>query len=258
MWRATAHAEALAPVAERMLAEARIAPGQRVLDVGSGGGDMALLAAEATGPSGFVLATDATLASMDGLAARIDSMARPPPIEIREVPAEQLALEPGSFDVALARNCVMYFSDLGRALANIRRALRPGGTLVIAVYGPLEREPFHAIPIQAVAARGLPLQSVPDYVRAFSVGAEDLRSALTSAGFGKLRTRTVAVQRSYADLAAALAEMRESRSLADLLAALPAALREDAWADIEQGFGRYAGSTCLRVPGEQVVIAGVA
>jgi ubiquinone/menaquinone biosynthesis C-methylase UbiE len=258
MQRATAYAEALAPVAGCMIEEARIAPGQRVLDVGSGGGDMALLAAEAAGPSGFVLATDAVLANMAGLATRIDAMTRPPSIAIREAPAEELALEPGTFDVALARNCVMYFGDLGRALAGIRRALRPDGRLVISLYGPLEREPFHAIPIKAVTSRHMPPEPAPDYVRAFSISAEDLRSALAKAGYTGLRTRTIAVRRTYADLAAALVEMRQSQSLGEMMAILPAALREDAWADIEQGFRRFAGSSHLVVPGEQVVVTGTA
>lgn len=258
MQRATAYAEALAPVAYRMLEEARIAPGQRVLDVGSGDGDMALLAAEATGPSGFVLATDATLANMAGLAARIDSMARSPPIEICEAPAEELALESGSFDVALARNCVMYFCDLGRALGGIRRALRPGGRLVASVYGPLQREPFHAIPIEAVRARRSPPDPAPDYVQAFRVGAADVRTALVTAGFTSVGAQVVPVCRSYPDLASAMETMRTSSSLAELISVISERDRGGVWAEIARGFGRYAGPGGIQIPGEQVVIVGTA
>ena len=138
---------------------------------------------------------------------------RPRTIELLESAAEDLALEPGTFDVALARNCVMYFRDLGRALANVRRGLRRGGRLVVSVYGPLEREPFHAIPISAVTSRRAPVEPAPDYIRAFQVGALDVQAALTKAGFTGVRSRVVSVRRSYVDLASAIETMRMSPSL---------------------------------------------
>jgi SAM-dependent methyltransferase len=241
-----------------MLELARIEPGQRVLDVGSGSGDMALLAAHAVGASGFVLAMDVSRDRMAGLAARIGAMAPPPALAMLESAAEELALEPGSFDVALARNCVMYFRDLDRALLNIRRALRPGGRFVASVYGPLASEPFHAIPIEAVERRQALPEPPPEYVRAFRVGAEDVRAAQARAGFADVRTRVVSVARTYPDLAAALETMRMSTSLGELMSALPAGPREDVWTDIERGFRQFEAVAALRIPGEQVIVVGTA
>lgn len=258
MQPATAYAEALAPVAECMLEEAQIERGQRVLDVGSGGGDMALLAAHATGPLGRVLATNVSREKMAGLATRIGAHGAPRTIEVLESAAEDLALEPGTFDVALARNCVMYFRDLGRALHRIRVALRRGGRFVASVYGPLEREPFHAIPIEAVRLRRTLPEPPPEYVQAFRVAAADVQSALMRAGFAEVRTRIVQVQRTYPNLAAALDLLRASPSLGELLSSLPKDQVEAAWADIEGGFRRYQGTAGLRIPGEQVVIVGTA
>jgi len=258
MQRATAYAEALAPVAGCMLEEARMAPGGRVLDVGSGGGDMALLAAQATGPTGFVLATDVSRERMAGLATRIGERGAPRTIEVLESAAEDLALEPGTFDVALARNCVMYFRDLGRALHRIRVALRRGGRFVASVYGPLEREPFHAIPIAAVERRRTLPEPPPEYVQAFRVGATDVQAALSVAGFTDVRARVIRVQRTYADLATMVDQLRASPSLAELLSTLPADRRDGAWADIEGGFRRYEGAAGLCIPGEQVIVVGTA
>ncbi len=232
MQRLTAYAEALAPVAGCMLEQARITPGQRVLDVGSGGGDMALLAAEIVGPSGFVLATDISLTRMSGLAARIGLLAPPPSVAIRECLAEDLALEPGSFDVALARNCVMYFRDLDRALVSIHRALRTGGRLVISVYGPLESEPFHSIPVAAVTSRCALPEPAPDYIQAFQVGATEVRAALVKTGFTGVRTQVVPVCRSYPDLASALETLRSSPSLAELMSVVSELDRDDVWDEI--------------------------
>lgn len=254
----TAYAEALAPVAGCMLEAARIVRGQRVLDLGSGGGDMAVAAAQATGPGGSVLATDVSLDSLAGLAARVAAQDAPRTIELLATAAEDLALGPGTFDVALARNCVMYFRDLGRALDHARRALRPGGRFVASVYGPLANEPFHAIPIEAVRCRRQLPDPPPEYVQAFRVGATELQAAMSAAGFGDLRRHVVAVQRTYVSLAAALAELRRSPSLGNLLSILPARPRAEAWVDIEDGFRRYEGPAGLRIPGEQVVIVGSA
>jgi SAM-dependent methyltransferase len=258
MQRSTAYAEALAPVAGCMLEEARIEPGQRVLDVGSGSGDMALLAAQATGPSGFVLATDVSRAGMAGLAARIDTHGAPCAIEAIECAAEDLAVEPGTFDVALARNCVMYFRDPGRAFAGIHGALRRGGRFVASVYGALEHEPFHAIPIAAVERRAPLPEPPPEYVQAFRVAAADVQAVLITAGFTDLRARIIRVQRTYADLASMLDQLRASTSLAELLSTLPEDHRDAAWADIEDGFRRYAGAAGLCIPGEQVIVVGTA
>ncbi len=258
MPRLTAYAEALAPVAACMLEEARIAPGQRVLDVGCGAGDMALLAAEAAGPSGFVLATDVSLASMADLARRVEASLPQRTIAMLVSPAEELALKPGSFDVALGRNCAMYFRDLDRALGNVRHALRTGGRFVVSVYGPTAREPFHAIPVEAVKTRQPLQEPAPDYIQAFRVGAEDVRAALVRVGFTGVRERVVPVCRSYPDLASALGTMRVSDSLGQLISAVNESERETLWAEIARGLGRYDGPDGLRIPGEQVVIVGTA
>jgi hypothetical protein len=129
---------------------------------------------------------------------------------------------------------------------------------VASVYGPLEREPFHAIPIEAVERRQALPEKPPEYVSAFRVGAEDVRAALARAGFANIRTRVVPVARTYADLAAALKAMRESLSLGELMSALPADQREDVWADIESGFRGFEAAAGLRIPGEQVIVVGTA
>ena len=56
--RLQAQAEILRPITERLLRSAGIRPGMRVLDLGSGAGDVAMLAAELVGPSGWVIGID--------------------------------------------------------------------------------------------------------------------------------------------------------------------------------------------------------
>jgi ubiquinone/menaquinone biosynthesis C-methylase UbiE len=250
--------ESLTAVTECMFAMAGVVAGQRVLDIGTGGGETALAAAGIVGPGGWVLATDPSMDAMQELAASLSAAPQPLPMALEQVAAESLAVEPGSIDVALARNSVMYFHDLPRALGNIREALRSGGRFVASVYGPVEREPFHAIPIGAVRRLGTIREPAPDYVQAFRVGAEDLERALRRAGFREVERHVVPTVRSFPSLAAALAALGLSGSLAQLLAVLPEDRRMDAWADIEAGLRDYESASGLRIPGEQVVLVATA
>lgn len=250
--------ESLAAVTECMFSVAGIVAGQRVLDIGTGGGDTALIAAEHVGPTGQVLATDASAEAMDGLAARLRARPQPLPVAIEAVAAESLTLTPGSFDVALARNSVMYFDRRRQALGNIHGALRSGGRFVASVYGPLAHEPFHAIPIAAVRHRCPINVPYPDYVQAFRVGAHDLQRELLDAGFRTVAQHTVSTARSFPSLATALDALRWSRSLAQLLSILPEGQREDAWRDIAEGFRDHGSASGLRIPGEQVVLIATA
>src|SRR5437879_11716288 len=61
----------LAPVTERFFREAGIGSGQRVLDLGSGVGDVAMLAARLVGPSGEVVAVERDQRSLDRARARV-------------------------------------------------------------------------------------------------------------------------------------------------------------------------------------------
>lgn len=250
--------ESLAAVTECMFAAMDLRPGHSVLDIGAGAGEASLIAAERVGPTGHVLATDVAVAAMEGLAAHIRTQPRPLPIALRAVAAESLALEPGSFDVAMARNSIMYFTDLPRALANIRAALRTGGRFIASVYGPLEREPFHAIPVAAVRRRRPVNEPYPDYVQAFRVGADDVEFALLQAGFRSVERHVVHTRRSFPSIAAAIEALRLSRSLAQLLSVLPESQIENAWTDIEAGFRAFVSAPGLRIPGEQVVLVATA
>ena len=247
--------ESLAAVTERMFTEASIVAGQRVLDIGTGGGETALIAVERVGATGGGLAGDVSMDAVHGLAEHLRAQPQALPIALEAVAAESLTVTPGSFDVALARNSVMYFTDLPAALANIRAALRVGGRFVASVYGPLEREPFHAVPVDAVRRRTPIGEPYPDYVQAFRVCAEDVERALRDAGFQAVARYVVPTARSFPSLAAALDALRLSRSLAQLLSVLPEGQREHAWTDIESGFREFESASSLRIPGEQVILA---
>lgn len=116
---------------------ARVASRDRVLDVACGTGVLAREAARRAGPRS-VVGLDAA-PGMLAVAAR-----RAPDIAWRLGTAEELPFEDRSFDVVMSQFGLMFFSDRERALREMRRVLRPGGRLAIAVWDALDRIPAYA------------------------------------------------------------------------------------------------------------------
>ncbi len=250
--------QSLAFVTELLFAQAGIAPGVRALEVGSGTGDAALLAAARVGPAGSVLATDAS-APMLEVAARLAREAGFTSVSTRAVRAEDLDLPPGSFDAAISRNCLMFVPDLPRALRAVRTALRPGGRFAASVWGPLERNPFHGAPIAAVRRRRAIPSPPPEVVQAFSLCSQAaLADALRAGGFTRIRLQAVPAPRVFPSLDQALRSGREFPPFVALLALLPEAQREEAWDEIAREWARFSTAAGLELPGEQLVVSGEA
>jgi ubiquinone/menaquinone biosynthesis C-methylase UbiE len=99
--------EASEAVTEMMLDLANIQVGDRVLELGAGMGDLAVMTARRVGASGFVLATDIS-ADMLNLAAETVREAGFTNVEIRIMDAENIELAPASFNAALCRSALAF------------------------------------------------------------------------------------------------------------------------------------------------------
>ena len=104
------------------------APGEHVLDVGCGPGFYVAELLDRVGPQGAVVGVDSS-AQMLGLAVRrcegYDNVA------FHEAPATSLPVADAGFDAALSVQVLEYVGDVDTALAEMRRALRPGGRAVV-------------------------------------------------------------------------------------------------------------------------------
>ena len=118
--------EWLGPATEAMLDMAAIGKGSRVLDVAAGAGQQSLVAARRVGPTGYVLATDISPNILEYAEenARIEGLDN---LGTLAADGEELDVEEDTFDAAISRVGMIYFPDQQRALANIKRALKPGG-----------------------------------------------------------------------------------------------------------------------------------
>ena len=113
------------------MAVADLRPGERVLDLGSGGGIDVLLSARRVGPTGFAYGVDMT-EEMLTLARANAAEAGATNVEFRRGEIEQLPFPDGAVDVVIS-NCVVNLSpDKPAVLAEAFRVLAPGGRLGIS------------------------------------------------------------------------------------------------------------------------------
>ena len=113
------------------VALADLQPGETVLDLGSGAGMDAFLAASKVGPGGRVIGVDMTPAMLER-ARRNAEQGGHANVEFREGLIEALPLDDASVDAILS-NCVINLSpQKDRAFREARRVLRPGGRMVAA------------------------------------------------------------------------------------------------------------------------------
>jgi ubiquinone/menaquinone biosynthesis C-methylase UbiE len=105
-------------------------PGERVVDVGSGGGIDSLIAAKMVGPSGRVIGVDMTPAMLDK-ARTSAATAGLKNVEFREGFGEALPVEDGWADVLISNGVLNLMPDKDAALREMARVLKPGGRLQI-------------------------------------------------------------------------------------------------------------------------------
>jgi SAM-dependent methyltransferase len=128
-----------AAITEGMLAALALAPGERVLELGAGTGELSRRLAAAVGADGRVVATDVAA----GMVALIEATTSDlPNVEPRQADAADTGEPEASYDAVAFRMGLMLMPEPRRGLAEIRRVLRPGGRLAVAVWAAPEHNPW--------------------------------------------------------------------------------------------------------------------
>jgi ubiquinone/menaquinone biosynthesis C-methylase UbiE len=122
--------------------------GDRVVDVGCGFGDTAILLARRVGPTGSVLGIDCCerfleFGRKDAAAEGVDN------VEFLEADVQTYPFEP-EFDFCFSRFGTQFFENPVFALRNMRTSLKPGGTMTMIVWRTIDDNPWLGLPKQIV------------------------------------------------------------------------------------------------------------
>jgi SAM-dependent methyltransferase len=244
-----------AALAERMLDLARLATGARVLELACGPGGLGIAAAPRVGAVGEVTLSDVS-EEMLAIAARRAAAAGAANVRLRRLDLEAIDEPAGAFDAVLCREGLMFAADPARAACEIARVVRPGGRVVLAVWGPRERNPWLGALLDAVGARiGEPLPP-PGVPGPFSLAGDGLLGGLLAdAGLDDVQVEEESVPLrapspgAWWDRGVALAG-----PLARRLDALPGPVVASARADACAAVAGYAGPDGgLSIPGVALV-----
>lgn len=247
----------LGPATDLMLDLARIGPGSHVLDVAAGCGEPALTAAARVGPTGHVMATDIA-ANMLAFADAEASRRGFGQLATGVMDGENLTLDDASFDAVLSRVGLIYFPNRARALAEMRRVLRPGGRIAVAVYSTPERNRFFSIPVAIIRREAQLPPPAPAQPGPFSLGGPGvLEETLRAAGFEDVDVHAVPSPLRLPSAAECVRFERESfGALHQLLAGLPEGRRDAVWDEIAAELAQFERDGTFEGPCELLVGAG--
>lgn len=232
---------------------AALAPGERVLDLACGTGLVTFEAARAVGPTGSVLGTDIS-GGMIEAARRRAADQRIDNVSFERMDAETLELPDASFDVVLCALGLMYVPDPLAALLEWRRVLRPGGRVVIAVWG----ERFHCgwSPVFPIVDAEVTSEVCPLF---FSLGAQRALARLCAqAGFEGGEERRISSTLDYIDAEEACDAAFIGGPVALAWSRFADEVRARARARYIEAIEPWRIGQAYRIPGEFVVVAGSA
>jgi ubiquinone/menaquinone biosynthesis C-methylase UbiE len=228
------------PVNDWLMLKTDPQPGQTILEVAAGTGDLGFRAAERVGEEGRLISIDFAPEMVD--AARRQSEARGlTNVEHRVLDAESMDLDDDSVDGVVCRWGYMLMADPAAALRETRRVLRTGGPLAFAVWRTPDRNPWAAVPAMTVVQRGHMPPPEPGAPGMFSMGEPGrIRELVSGAGFGEPELEEIALEFRYADFDDLWdAVVRLAGPVTRAIDALPAGERQATRAAIEENVAPY-------------------
>jgi ubiquinone/menaquinone biosynthesis C-methylase UbiE len=224
----------------RLVADARLRRGLRVLDLGSGTGYPALLAAQVVGPGGSVTGIDLAEQMLE-VARRKASSLGLSNVTFRTGDATTLPFDANSFDAVTSRFCLMFLPEIPKAAAGIARVLKPGGWLAAAVWSAPEKNPSIGLSMTAikqVIELPPPDPSAPGIFRLAKAG--DLAGMLQQAGLTDVTDQEFPAEWSYASAEEYYTSLMEiAAPVQNLMAKLSDAQKQEVQRLILQAAAQY-------------------
>jgi enediyne biosynthesis protein CalE5 len=133
----------------RLVGDARLRAGLRVLDLGSGTGYPAILAAQTVGAKGSVVGIDLAQQMLDAAGRKAVSL-QLSNLTFRAGDVTTLPFEAASFDAVTTRFCLMFLPNIPKAVAEIARILKPNTWASAAVWSAPGKNPYLKVPIDII------------------------------------------------------------------------------------------------------------
>jgi SAM-dependent methyltransferase len=242
------------PVTEWMVRALDAQPGDTVLELAAGPGDVGFAAAPLLGEEGRLISSDFS-SEMVEVARRRAAELGLKNVEHRQIDAEDIPLEDDSVDGVLCRFGLMLMPDPEAVVAEMRRVLRPGGRLALAVWSTGQRNPWVTVAGRILVELGHAPPPDPDAPGPFVLAEhERLRQLLEGGGFGAVRIEEVPLLLKYGDVDDYIAVSTEtSGMLARIWAEVSDTEREEIAARLGEGFAPFAAEGGYELPGVAVV-----
>ena len=248
-------AKLLAPFSDALLERAAIGAARDVLEIGCGGGSLALQVAERLGPQGSVTGVDISAPLLE-VAERRRALANEPGARVSFLQADAAVHDFGAatFDLLLSRFGVMFFDAPTEAFAHLRHATREGGQLAFCCWQELQRNPFVALPLEA-ALRVLPPPPAqpPRSPGPFAFAERDyLADILSQAGWAAVSIEAEQIDMffdSEGDFAGNARELVNTGPVGTLLAEVDEAQRERVYRAAEELLAPHARDSAIVLEG---------
>lgn len=241
----------LSPARSLLFEMADLREGESVLDVACGSGLVTLEAARRIGGDARILGTDLSDGMLDQ-ARRAAANADLDHVEFLRSDAESLGVPEAGFDAALCALGLMYAPDPVAALREMRRAVKPGGRVVAAVWG--ERRKCGWAGIFPIVDARVNTEVCPLF---FQLGTGDsLQSAMETAGLEDVQLRRITSTLEYATDEEALAAAFAGGPVAMAYSRFGENTRLEAHAEYLDSIQPFRRPQGYRIPGEFVVARG--
>ncbi|MGH7769323.1 MAG: class I SAM-dependent methyltransferase, partial [Candidatus Binatia bacterium] len=173
--------------------------------------------------------------------------------------AEDLDVAAESFDAVICRLGLMLFVDPAKALATMRRVVRPGGKVAVMVFTTPVANPFMAQPMQILLRHAGKMPAVPGQPGIFALGAPGvIERLLADSGFAGIEQRAFSLPLRMSSATQALAMMQEAfGAYRAVVSDSPESVRVAAWAEVGARLKTFETATGFVAPAEVLVAAGV-